>query len=80
MALTMKVKTMREAIPEIDLSKCDGCGVCVERCPSAATGLVNAKLVIVRPEDCTYCADCEALCPTGAISCPFEIVLSNADQ
>lgn len=29
---------------------------------------------IARPKDCTYCADCEAICPQDAISCVFEIV------
>ncbi|MGD2143691.1 MAG: 4Fe-4S binding protein [Anaerolineae bacterium] len=29
---------------------------------------------IVRPADCTYCADCEPVCPQGAIRCTYEIV------
>jgi len=70
---------MTIAIPEIDLDKCDGCGDCVEFCPSGIVGLVNGKATIVRPEDCNYCMDCEIFCPSGAISCPFEIVLAKTD-
>ncbi|MDP3880426.1 MAG: 4Fe-4S dicluster domain-containing protein [Dehalococcoidales bacterium] len=63
------------AIPEIDLERCNGCGDCVQLCPSGIVTLVNGKAVIVKPEDCDYCAECEALCTSGAIRCPFEIIL-----
>lgn len=66
---------MRIAIPEIDRDKCTGCGDCVDQCLTKAVDLVKGKAVIVRPEDCSYCVDCEALCLPGAIRCPFEIVL-----
>ncbi|MBI2934614.1 MAG: 4Fe-4S binding protein [Chloroflexi bacterium] len=68
---------MLETIPQVDLEKCDGCGVCVECCPSGATGLVNNRLVIIKPENCTYCTECEASCPQDAIRCPFEIVVEE---
>jgi ferredoxin len=28
--------------------------------------------------DCRYCAECELVCPTGAIQCPFEIVIEES--
>jgi len=28
-------------------------------------------------EKCDWCTDYEAVCPTGAISCPFDIVIEN---
>ena len=67
------------AVPEIDLDKCTGSGNCVKHCPANAIELVNGKAVIVRPEDCNYCTDCESVCPSGAIKCPFEIVLIKTD-
>ena len=68
---------MRMAIPEIDLDNCTGCGDCVELCPFGIVTLVNDKATIVRPEDCNYCTDCEIFCSSGAIRCPFEIVLAR---
>jgi NAD-dependent dihydropyrimidine dehydrogenase PreA subunit len=35
---------------------------------------------IARPGDCTYCTDCEAVCPEGAIQCGYEIVWGDAAQ
>ena len=70
---------MRMAIPEIDLDKCTGCGDCVELCPFGVVVLVDDKVVIARPEDCSYCTECEIFCPPGAIRCPFEIVLVKTE-
>ncbi|MBI2847588.1 MAG: 4Fe-4S binding protein [Chloroflexi bacterium] len=63
------------SILEIDTKKCTGCGDCVVKCPVHAVEMVDGKAVVVHPEVCTYCTDCEALCGSGAISCPFEIIL-----
>ncbi len=70
---------MKKVVPEIDSGKCTGCGDCVAKCPTHAVALVDGKSVIVRPEDCDYCTECEVLCPSGAVRCPFEIVLVEAE-
>jgi formate hydrogenlyase subunit 6/NADH:ubiquinone oxidoreductase subunit I len=62
------------ALPQIDLQLCSLCGVCVERCPTKAVDMTDDGPHIARPEDCTYCTDCEAVCPEGAIACGYEIV------
>jgi formate hydrogenlyase subunit 6/NADH:ubiquinone oxidoreductase subunit I len=31
--------------------------------------------VIVRPGDCVYCGLCEEMCPEGAISLSYEIII-----
>lgn len=63
-------------IPVIDPDKCQGCGECVSWCPGKAVELINGKATIKHAENCSYCTECETICPTGAISCPFEIILS----
>jgi len=63
-------------LPEIDMSLCTGCRLCVERCPTHAVELsAEQRPVIVRPDDCAYCGLCEEMCPVGAISLAYEIVL-----
>ncbi|MDZ4159490.1 MAG: 4Fe-4S binding protein [Anaerolineaceae bacterium] len=60
-------------LPEIKLDLCTGCGVCVRECPTQALEMRAAFPVFSRSEACTYCTDCEALCPQHAIRCAFEI-------
>ncbi len=63
-------------MPIIDLAKCNGCGACVEGCPTGALEIRNGLVRMSRPELCSYCATCEDACPTGAIALPFQIVLA----
>lgn len=65
---------MSIVLPSIDANRCLGCGACVWGCPVHAVELLDGLALIVRPDDCNYCAECESLCPHGAIACPFEIV------
>ena len=62
------------ALPEISHVLCDRCGLCVERCPTQAVVMTSQGPSITRPADCTYCAQCDAVCPRGAIACSFELV------
>jgi len=74
------VEAKERVLPQINIEFCNGCGVCVDICPSQAVALIDGRPVIVRPKDCVYCGDCEELCPEGAISLPYEIVFAESDQ
>ena len=67
-------------IPEINPEKCEGCGDCVDWCPTGAVALVDGKAVVVNAEACSYCTDCEAVCPNGARNCPFDIGIGVEEQ
>lgn len=67
-------------MPVIDLERCTGCGNCIDLCPAGALDLVDDKVVLVRPDDCIYCTECEAYCPSEAIGCPMEIVLAEEEE
>ena len=64
--------------PVLYVDDCNGCGLCVEVCQSGLLYLSNEKVAIQRDGTCTWCTCCEAVCPTNAIVCPFEIVLPDS--
>jgi len=64
-------------MPVIYPQKCDGCGLCVGVCHLNALVIVNNIITIIESVECDWCTDCEAVCLTGAISCPFEIILQK---
>ncbi len=62
-------------MPVVDRGKCNGCGLCLAVCDCHALVLVGNLVMVVETENCGWCLECEAVCPTGAIACPFEIVI-----
>ncbi|MBI2831544.1 MAG: 4Fe-4S binding protein [Chloroflexi bacterium] len=61
-------------MPVIDQKKCDGCGLCVNVCHCSALRMYGGVAVVAETKECTWCTYCEAVCATGALTCPFEIV------
>lgn len=68
--------------PEVDASKCIGCGTCVPHCPEAVMELttknkkqeaigkknnINKKIVEIDYEYCKGCGVCATVCPVKAI-------------
>jgi len=69
------------AVPIVDREKCSGCGLCVSVCRCGILEVVDGVVVVRERKGCdrclNWCALCESVCPTGAISYPFEIVLNE---
>lgn len=60
----------------IDETRCDGCGTCVEACPTGAIRLADG-VARVEHSLCRECEACLKACPTGAISVvqkPVEVI------
>ena len=49
-----------------DLEKCDGCGDCVETCPTEALK-VEEKKVVVNNDECSDCGACVDACEKGVL-------------
>jgi NAD-dependent dihydropyrimidine dehydrogenase PreA subunit len=64
-------------LPRIDEQVCTGSSDCVAACPTGALGMLNNTAVLVQPDACLYCAQCEMICPVDAITLPYQIVLES---
>jgi electron transport complex protein RnfB len=53
-------------IATVNTSKCIGCGMCVNSCPTSAIQIINGKAVI-DPSKCTGVGHCVNRCPMQAI-------------
>jgi 4Fe-4S ferredoxin len=64
-------------MPVVDQELCNLCGLCVEVCHCGALLLAGDSIVVVETMECGYCTECEVVCPTGAIRCPYEIIIEE---
>jgi DNA-directed RNA polymerase subunit D len=55
--------------PSIAISKkCDGCGDCIERCPTHVLVKKDSKAIVDKLEECTLCKTCVEVCPQKAVT------------
>ena len=54
-------------VPVVDAYRCDGCNVCVQRCPPKIMGLVKGIAVLIT-DLCEECGICAEVCPINAIN------------
>ncbi|HEY48443.1 MAG TPA: 4Fe-4S ferredoxin [Dehalococcoidia bacterium] len=67
--------------PVIEREKCDGCGLCIDVCHCNILVLVDNVITVIEEKKCVscnrWCAQCEMICPTGAITIPFDVVIEE---
>jgi len=61
-------------LPQIDATKCTGCGLCIRICPNQVLAMRREWAIVAKPGACNYSGACQEACPTQAITLPFEIV------
>jgi len=52
--------------PEVDITKCNGCELCVPVCKRKAIEIKDG-VAIIDKEECKYCGQCIVICPFDAI-------------
>ena len=50
----------------VDKDKCEGCGDCVDSCPTNSITM-DGTLAVVDPENCIDCVACKDTCNSAAI-------------
>ena len=68
---------MKIEMPQVDLTLCNGCGLCVTTCHCGAIIFREGVITIIETESCGWCTVCEAVCPADAISCAYEIIIED---
>lgn len=63
----MKSEIVTLPIPDVNMDKCNLCGICDQICQFSAITLMGDS-VMTFPEMCHGCKGCMMACPTGAIS------------
>ena len=52
----------------IDSNKCNGCGECVDICPSDVYELQGGISIAINAEECVGCESCVEVCERNAIT------------
>jgi Fe-S-cluster-containing hydrogenase component 2 len=79
---------MDRTMPQLNEQLCNRCGLCIAACPCGSVELYENSVFFSCPEVCASAATrtcdcgclCEEVCPTGAISVAFEIVLGEGEK
>ena len=52
----------------INTDKCNGCGECVDICPSDVYEIQDGKSIVINAEECVGCESCMEVCERNAIT------------
>jgi len=64
-------------MPHLNQAKCNACGLCVSVCARLGLVLNEKNIRFLESVECDWCQQCELVCPTGAVTFPFEVVIED---
>lgn len=66
-------------LPQVDKTKCTGCGSCMMWCPADAITITKHKMKI-NPDKCYGCGECFSVCPNEAIKIAWDESSANVQR
>jgi len=66
---------------QYDKEKCIGCKLCLKVCPSEAIEFKETdKKIKIYLARCTFCSQCNDICPVNCLSMSNEFLLADSDK
>lgn len=66
---------------QYDKEKCIGCKLCIKVCPSEAIEFIETnKKIKIYLARCTFCSQCNDICPVKCLSMSNEFLLADSDK
>lgn len=75
-----KLNQHSSVLPTVKPQKCNGCSICISKCPANAIVMTRDNTASISKNLCIGCGDCTVLCRTGAIEISWSSTSSQMQE